>query len=305
MPWLVIVVVACALLLSACLSLGGSTNAFITVWKTDNPGESADNQITLPLVEAGSYNFIVEWGDGTRDRISAWDDPASTHSYSSPGTYTVTITGTITGWQFAIINYLRFGDSRKLLIVENWGPLAFGPTEEGQFAGAANMVITASDAPDLSQTTSLRSAFLAAESLTNEDFSAWDTSSITDMRALFIGARAFHGDISTWDTSAVTDMSFVFASADAFNGNISQWDTSAVTNMRSMFHPAPAFDGDVSAWDTSSVTDMTWMFRGASAYTNGGNPSGLEHWTIRPDVMTEDMFFDSAMEGQEPSWYRP
>ena len=303
---------------------------FITTWKTDNPGGSEDNQITLPLVADGTYDFTVDWGDGTSDRISAWDDPALTHSYPLPGTYTVTITGTISGWQF-LESWTQetTGDSRKLMSVESWGPLAFGPTE-GQFVITSNLVITADDAPDLSQTTSLRGAFIGAMALSNEDFSAWDTSSITNMSRMFDAAVTFNGDISAWDTSSVTDMNEMFRFAGSFNGDISAWDTSSVTNMNNMFdgavtfnssisswdtsavitmmwmfNDADAFNSDISSWDTSSVRNISSMFNGARSYDNGGNPSGLENWTIQPLVIAYLTFEGSAMEGQEPSWYSP
>ena len=47
------------------------TGQFITKWKTDEtpyyPGYDSDNpnRIYLPLVENGTYNFTVKWGDGT------------------------------------------------------------------------------------------------------------------------------------------------------------------------------------------------------------------------------------------------
>ena len=52
---------------------------FITSWKTDNEGGSGSNEIKLPLVPAGEYNFYIDWGDGTQNAISTWDDVAKTH----------------------------------------------------------------------------------------------------------------------------------------------------------------------------------------------------------------------------------
>ena len=42
--------------------------------------------------------------------------------------------------------------------------------------------------------------FTYAEMATfNDDISAWDVSSVTDMQQMFYYARAFNGDLSTWD----------------------------------------------------------------------------------------------------------
>jgi len=39
-------------------------NAFISVWNTalTSPGSSSSNQVKLPLVSTGTYNFLVKWG---------------------------------------------------------------------------------------------------------------------------------------------------------------------------------------------------------------------------------------------------
>jgi surface protein len=43
----------------------------------------------------------------------------------------------------------------------------------------------------------------------NQDISAWNVSSVTDMRLMFVGASMFDQDISAWDVSSVTDMRFI------------------------------------------------------------------------------------------------
>jgi len=95
---------------------------------------------------------------------------------------------------------------------------------------------------------------------------SWNTSSVTDMYAMFYDASAFNADISGWDTSSVTDMGYMFGGASAFNADISGWDTSSVTSMGFMFSYASAFNADISGWDTSSVTYMGNMFSGATAW---------------------------------------
>ena len=46
--------------------------------------------------------------------------------------------------------------------------------------------------------------------LSIRDIGGWDTSNVTDMRAMFYDATAFNQDIGGWNTSKVTDMSYMF-----------------------------------------------------------------------------------------------
>ena len=48
-------------------------------------------------------------------------------------------------------------------------------------------------------------------------------------------AMTKYGHISLWNTSNVTDMSTMFMGANNFNQDIGKWDTSNVTNMSYMF----------------------------------------------------------------------
>jgi hypothetical protein len=54
-------------------------------------GSTASNSFELPLVPGGEYNFTVYWGDGSSNVITTYEDAARTHTYSSPGTYTITL----------------------------------------------------------------------------------------------------------------------------------------------------------------------------------------------------------------------
>lgn len=76
--------------------MGVPTGSFVSKWRIVNDGES----IALPLVSNGIYDFIVNWGDGTRSHITTWDQVDSTHTYAKSGVKTISITGTIEGWSF-------------------------------------------------------------------------------------------------------------------------------------------------------------------------------------------------------------
>ncbi|MCP4925832.1 MAG: hypothetical protein GY916_07800, partial [Gammaproteobacteria bacterium] len=118
---------------------------FVTTWKTDNPGTSASDTITIPI-GSGTTDFTVFWGDGTSTDYTG--GPA-THTYASAGTYTVAIVGDFPG-----VNFDGGSDGDKLLSVEQWGNIAWQDLNDA-FEGANNLVINASDAPDISGVTDL------------------------------------------------------------------------------------------------------------------------------------------------------
>ena len=53
------------------------STAFVSTWNTNNTSgsSSASNQIKLPLNVAGTYNFTVDWGDGTQYTNTSWNHP--------------------------------------------------------------------------------------------------------------------------------------------------------------------------------------------------------------------------------------
>lgn len=248
----------------------------------------------LPLIATGSYDCAVHWGDGSQSKITAYDAPAATHTYAADGVYTVKIYGKCWGWQFN-----NGGDKLRIIDIQRWGKgFRLGTNEGNYFLGCSNLNITATDAPDLSATTSFENAFEGCSSL-NADLSGWDVSNITTFRdalafctsfnhpgiaswnlasaetlqSMFYGATAFNQDLSAWDVSNVTNMMNLFNSASAFNnggsGSIANWDTSNVTDMYGMFYNASKFNQNIGAWDVSNVTIFRQMFEGASNFING------------------------------------
>lgn len=65
---------------------------FQSTWKTDNAGVSSSTQIELPLLSGGTYNFWIDWGDGSTTNVTSYSQ--RTHTYASAGTYTLRATGT-------------------------------------------------------------------------------------------------------------------------------------------------------------------------------------------------------------------
>jgi hypothetical protein len=258
--------------LSAFPSLAATTD-FISVWKTDNTssGSSDANSVALPLVNSGTYDFTVNWGDTVTSEVTAFDDPDATHTYSVPGTYTITISGSFDGFSFS-----DTGDKLKLIDVSQWGAMKLG-NAGNYFAGAANFNSTATDAPDLSGTTTLANAFAGA-TVFNGAIGNWDVSQVTSLASTFEGAIAFNQELNQWDVSNVTVLRATFGGASAFNRSLANWDVRKVTHFGIAFENARSFNQSLATWNIAAggvaadeVTQMDNMLSGtAMSSTNYG-----------------------------------
>ena len=263
-----------------------TADTFVTKWNTSltSTGSSATNQIVLPLESTGIYNFVVDWGDGNTDAITTWNQAEVTHTYTTSGVYDVTINGNLSGWRFNNV-----GDRLKIIELSQWGNMSLG-NSGSYFSGASNMVLTATDAPDLSGTTNLSSAFWGCSSLGDAgNMNNWDVSRVTIMRSMFNGATSFNQPLGNWNVSSVTDMKFMFVVATSFNQPIGNWDVSSVTNMWGMFGEASSFNQPLDSWDVSSVTFMGYMFYGASSFNQ---PIG--NWNVSSVSDLSWMFYQAT-----------
>ena len=239
---------------------GQYVEPFISVWDT-NLSVTGIPSITLPLVESGNYDFTVNWGDGTTDTITSWDQSEKTHTYSDGhGIKTITIVGTIEGW---VAGYSV--DILALISITNVGCLKLG-TENSYFNGCTNLT-TISGTFDLSGIDNLGTMFRNCSSLTNvQGIESWDVSGVTYIDSMFDGATLFNQDISGWDVSNVLNMQNMFRNATSFNQPLNSWDVSSVTVMANMFKGATSFNQPLNSWDVSSVTQMGNMFNEAISF---------------------------------------
>jgi len=260
---------------------------FITTWKTDNPGISANNQITIPT-QNGGYNYTVDWGDGNSNTNITGD---ITHTYTAAGTYTVSITG-----DFPRIHFDDKGDKEKLLTIEQWGNNQW-TSMQAAFEGCRNLQGNFTDIPDLSMLTDLGSMFFGC-TVFNTNIANWDTSSVTRMDKMFQDATSFNQDISSWNTSSVFTMREMFDGAISFNQDIGVWNTSSVMLMARMFLDATSFNQDISSWNTSSVTSMELMFGGATSFNQD-----IGSWNTSSVTSMGGMFKDATAFNQDiGSW---
>ena len=223
-------------------------------------GSTADNQFKLPLVSSLPLDAKVDWGDGTTNTITAFNQAEVTHTYPSVGTYTIKITGDLSGWAFN-----SAGDRLKMLNVVTWG--ALNVSVSGGFFGCNNLTCSATDAP-LITSTSLANYFRACPFF-NGNISNWNTTNVVNITEAFANTTQFNVDISTkiinagqpnqytaWDVSNVTSFSEIFRAAIAFNQPIGNWNVQNATRMDGMFNGATAFNQNIGSWNVSKVTNF-------------------------------------------------
>lgn len=262
---------------------------FITTWKTDNPGTSANNQITIPTIGTG-YNYDVYWeeeGVPSNNGVLSNQTGTITITFPSIGIYRIEITGSFPRIYFYDNTIPGSTDAQKILTVESWGNIAWTSMDRA-FYKCSNLTVPATNAPNLGNVTSTSFMFTAASAF-NQDIGNWDVSNVTNMDHMFYAASSFNQDISNWDVSNVTNMDGMFYEASSFDQDIGSWDVSSVINMARMFYGAGAFNQNIGLWNTALVTDMTDMFLGASAFNQS-----IGSWSTGAVTDMSGMFYQAS-----------
>lgn len=216
----------------------------------------------LPLV--GTVNASVTWGDGASQTVSGTKSTTTDHTYSTAGTYTVTIKGYVPTFGGIDSSNLMPG----LTAVTAWGELG---------------------------TTSLMKAFIGVSALTSVPTNF--PSTVTNTSYMFQDATAFNSDISAWNVSAVTDMKMMFSNAAEFNQDISSWNITAVSGlgMQQMLSMSGMKSANYTkllvGWSTQSVKSGVTLGANMMKYDPSASAArailtNTYGWIIQGDLVT-------------------
>ncbi|NQZ77921.1 MAG: BspA family leucine-rich repeat surface protein, partial [Ekhidna sp.] len=267
---------------------------FITTWVT------ADGSITIPT-GSGTYDYEIVWTNLDNVGIGDGSDVSQTSDYTISGlaigdTYRVEISG--------LFPHMRMidapaGGAAELQSIEQWGDIVWGSMSYA-FYQCSNVVLNASDVPDLSGVTGMDFMFAEA-ALLNGDLNGWDVSNVTNLRSTFTGAISFNGAISNWDVSNVTNMAYLFDGASSFNQDISSWNTVSVTDLNATFRGTAVFNQNLNTWDVSNVTNFVSTFSEATSFNQP-----LNNWNMSSATDLTTMFRDAELFDQDLSgWVFP
>ncbi len=306
---------------------------FVTTWDTRRTSSksTSNNRVMLPLLNDGQYDFEVDWGDGSTDHITNASSGARVHFYSTPGIYTVSITGLFSGWnvnadvrgQDGVYNNTNTNDaSAKLTCIHEWDglrmlhPNDMSPAYHQNFSYSyafqdcdhlTGIPSTFIPNQNIDDSGSFRGMFANCTGLSLQNFvthpiTGWDMTKVKNIASFFYQCGfdtndwvdlAFDPEIGTWDVSNVTDM----AGLNSWNYNFDNGGSSSI-----------------SGWDTSSVTTMAAMFSsvynftqdvsnwdtsnvtrmdGMFRHTRGGGNPDVTNWDVSKVTHMGSMFGDA------------
>lgn len=269
-----------------CGVLNGSfycPSGMLANWDTRNltVGSSLVNQVQLPFTLNGTYNCEVDWGDGTSDLITVWNQAETLHTYAVNGIYPITITGPCSGFRFN-----NGGDRAKILDIFSWGS-EFELIDFGAFYNCANLDILASDFPQIS-TGSFLNMFRGCVLLTTPDLNNWPVSNVTSFDDCFHSCVLFNGLVNLWDMSSATSFVRMFNWAVLFDQNIGGWKVTALLDATSMFASAGMSTANYGlllvGWNGQTVQSTVPFDGGASTYSTGAPTAA------RTNLMTVDLW---------------
>ena len=242
---------------------GAVATSMITEWTIP----SANTTIKLPVQSHGgnSLNITVDWGDGSAVQTVTTNFP--THTYTTAGTYDITVSGTCPAWGYigsgrvsTTLNSDYYTYTQYLTKVKQFGELN---AQYYGFSQCTNLTsVKGATKNSTSNVTTMANMFYFCQRLTELDLTNFDTLKVTDMNYMFFKVRAQEIDLSSFNTSNVTNMSYMFGECGFLtNINLSGFNTSKVTNMSAMFKGCDVLTKlDLSKFKTSKVAYMNEMF---------------------------------------------
>lgn len=235
--------------------------------------------------------FTVDWGDGNVEFFDqyypAWS--TITHVYNPGGVGTTSNPVIKVGMSkySSIQEPTRWGfgsSGSKAKEILQWGDVEYSNMDY-MFSGCQQVVMSASDTPDLTNCGSFYRMWYLCYALTGQQLGAnwsWTFSKAnTSTRDMFMRAFSFNGNVSGMNVSNVSNFYNMFgAYANGnynFNQDLSSWDLSSATSLSFMFNYCRAFNQPIATnGNTGSVTSVYNMFNSTGNVWN----QDISNWDI-------------------------
>ncbi len=212
-----------------------------------------------------NYNFTVDYGDGTVQKVTSYNDENRIHTYANAGTYEVSITGLCEGWSFFNITNNR----ENIVEFKQWGVIR---AKHIDFASCTNLTgkIPIPTTNSFNEMDSLRLLFYGCTNLTCKIPSNLfkNGSHIVTLRNVF-NFCGVTGNIPANLFSNCTNMenlTYIFGGAESITGNIPENLLKNNTKLKGegaegIFSEMHNISGEIPEGLLENCTEITSVFR--------------------------------------------
>lgn len=268
------------------LSKNGYTTDFVMEVAIATNGDS----FTIPCTDTGTFNAVIDWGDGSTDTITTFDAAALQHTYATAGTKTVKVSGT-----FPNIRFNNGGDKSKVLSVLNLGVVGWLDLKNA-FYGCNNLSVFIAGATNTASVIEFAGMLRNCLTLDFNQLTTLSTVSSTDFKNMFKGCTSIKTiDCTSFSTARAVDLSSMFQDCSSLTDVINvEWfnieDLNSVGDlddfMTNVTLPTARYDQLLINWDAQTVNAGLSPNFGASTYTGGGVAAAARASLIAGDGWT-------------------
>ncbi|MBK8184802.1 MAG: hypothetical protein IPK63_18745 [Candidatus Competibacteraceae bacterium] len=211
---------------------------FVFTIDTTKAGVTGSSAFRIPMVSGSVYDFNVDWGDASNENVSGSALTAKDHTYSSPGIYIITISGT-----FPRIFFNDAGDKLKVLSTQNlgavgWTSFAFA------FLGCSNQTTVEGDV-DWGVVTDCQSAW------SGNNLTSWAVelpTGLTNCQSAWYG-----NNLTSWTIElppGLTNCSYAWR-----DNNLTSWTVELPTGLTNCIYAWR--DNNLTSWTVELPTGLT------------------------------------------------
>lgn len=251
---------------------------------------TSNQNFTLPIFDYGSFtpNLFVDWGDGNDDTITSSTQVEKTHTYTTAGTYTISILGFMPSFRVANNSAIR----TIIKTIINWGDVGL---REINFNGCSSITSIPAGYSGLAFVENF-ATFMRGTALTSipSDIFSYSTNAtnFTDVFSAITALTTIPSGLFNNNVNATT-----FASA--FNGCINLatypstlFDTNInVVNFSSTFRACRSLTSCLSFTFNTSVTTFANLYY-MNTTTNALDGNAPTLWTRSPEPYGFRAFFN-------------
>lgn len=247
----------------------------------------SNTQIGLYLT---SPNSTVNWGDGTTSTVVESGLYNLTHTYTSAGTYTILISGSLGGFGYTPGTLTSPQNIQYLTQVVSFGSLGITYCN---FMNATGLTSVPNTLP--STVTNLYGLFYGCNSNTS-NIVGWNVANVTNMDSMFRDNPNFSQDLGNWNVGSLVSGNNMFdncaISISNVNSFLYSWSQQSVKTGVVIGAQNKYYSGSngIQGYNTL-VNTYGWSFPGLTLASYGGGPT---IGTVSPGVNSLTVAFTGA-----------